>query len=141
MVETPIGLNRRNRINIKEAVMQGTRVTPKTPTRVQATAGTTDVLRIGAKAPSFQTTVQMSPRPSANTTSCDHQSTYKLYHPVFLVTIGYKPHPVVSDKPILPPDSADNNKIILNVSVSNRLSKQNRKYIDIVSLVKQTFSP
>ena len=155
-VKTPKGLLRWKRIQIKEVPLP---VNPTAPTiESSRPPHITDVLRIAAKPPSPQSTVQpriatkppsIQHTPSAGNTNQQELSTPRSTQDV-QISIP-QPHSVLSDKPIKSPGSSDNNKASPKVSVpkppdlvqrdtsslrrSSRVSQLNRKYIDIVTLV------
>ena len=163
MVQTPKGINTRNRIYIKDAAMQDTQVTPKPFKSMQAPARTTNVPRIAAKTPSIQPTDVLS----AVAKSPSHQHTLPVVltnqpgrstSEPFLSVQSYVPQPQpaikVDKKPVTPQESGDNDngipkvpvykppepvqKDTTNLSRCSRVSTSHRKYFDSASIVKNT---
>ena len=156
LVKTPNGVLRKNRIQIKEVPPP---VNPTTPTiESSRPPHTTDVLRIAAKPPSPQSTAQ--PRVAAKPPNIQHKppvgntNQQELSIPRSTqdgqISVP-QPQSVLSGKSIMSPGPGDNKKDSPKVSVpkppglvqkdtnnlrrSSRVSKPNRKYIDVVRLV------
>ena len=150
-MKTPKGVLRQNRIQSKEVPLPVNLTEPTIES--SRPPHTTDVLRIAAKAPSPQPSAQ--PRVSVKPPlaySIHHQQELSTPRTTQGVQISVpQPYPVLSDKPIMSKGSGDDNKASPMVSVlkpldlvqkdtrnlrrSSRVSKPNRKYTDIVTLV------
>ena len=161
--KTSKGVLRRNGIQIKEVALPVSKepANPFAPNRERSRPPQTTMFLIVTKPPSPQSTTK--PRTAAKSPGIQHtlSAVYTNQQAVIIPktipdvqTSVPQPHPMVSDNPIVPLGLAIIIKPLCKVSVhkaqdpvqkdtinlrrSSRVSKSNRKYLDVVSIVKNT---